>query len=356
MQLSAQFKQKLFLMLVGLGLGVLALHRPASPVLAQSLEELSLTAIPTRLGDDGQLHAKPGEKIQTLVKVQNSSNQDMTVVTRAQDFTLDSDGASPLPIEGEVSNRWSLASWVVLTPSEQVVSAHQTRGVNVVVEIPEDALPGGHYAMITHRPVFGDLESLATGETVDSGITQKVGTLLYVIVDGPISEDAFVRNLTFPKLTEYGPIDFTFSIESMSDVHIRPQITVELKDWLGRRVDVVQIETKNIFPLSSRDFEGRWNRIWGFGRYTAQLTASYGQSGRLAVATTHFWFFPVTLMIVALIIFLTLVAVFIAVRRHILHRRDDRSSTIATLEKKIQDLESKTDQPSPGSPPPGRGR
>jgi len=351
MQLPAHFKHKFFLMFFGLGLSLLALHQPVSSVLAQSPDELTLTAIPTRLGDDGSLHAKPGEKIQTLVKVQNSSGQDMSVVTRAQDFVLDSDGETPLPVEGDVSNRWSLAAWVVTTPSEQLVSAHQTKGVNVVIEIPTDALPGGHYAMITHRPVLGDVENLATGETVDSGITQRVGTLIYVIVDGPISEDAFVRNLAFPKLIEYGPVDFSFSIDSMSDVHIRPQISVVLKNWLGQQVDTVQVETKNIFPLSSRDFTGRWNRIWGFGRYTAQLTASYGQSGRVAMATTHFWFFPVTLMLAALIVFLTLVAIFIAVRRHIIHRRTDQSSTIANLEKKIQELESKED-PSSGTDSP----
>jgi hypothetical protein len=350
-KLPAQLKLKTIITLTTLGFLALVSRSQPIQVLAQAPEELTLTAIPTRLGEEGKLHAKPGEKLQTMVKIQNSSNTQLTVISQAQDFTLDSDGQTPLPIDGVVSNRWSLASWLVLSPAQQEVAAHTTKGVNVLIEIPEDALPGGHYAMVTHRPILGDLDVTAGDQAVDAGVTQKVGTLVYVIVDGPISEDAFVRNLNFPKLTELGPVDFNFTIESMSDVHIRPQINVEFRNWFGKKVDSVQIETKNVFPLSSRDFEATWRKVWGFGRYSAHVTASYGQSGRIAMATTHFWFFPVTLVLIGLIILLTMIASAIAIRRHLIHRKDDRSSTIASLEKKIQQLEAnKTLQDPPDAP------
>lgn len=313
--------------------------------LAQSPEDgqISLTAIPPRLGEEGNLSAKPGEVIQTQVRVNNPTNKAVNITSTAYDFTIDIDGETPIPIEGDVSSRWSLAKWLVLAPSSQTIGPNQTVAINVLVEVPEDALPGGHFAMITHQPNLGNLE--VTGQqAAASGINQRVGTLLYVFVEGPINEEAFIRNVQFPKLTEFGPVPFSFSVENMSDIHIRPQISVEIKDWLGRKSDTVLVEPKNIFPLSTRDFDSQWNRIWGIGRYSATITASYGQSGKLAVAKTHFWLIPITLVIAILIVLLTLIAMFIAIRRHIIHRNTDQSGKIQELEQKIQELESK--QPS----------
>ena len=66
-----------------------------------------------------------------------------------------------------MSNRWSLASWITLTPTEQLLQPNQTVGINVIIEVPEDALPGGHYAMITHQPVStGGLTSANTYDAV----------------------------------------------------------------------------------------------------------------------------------------------------------------------------------------------
>lgn len=305
----------------------------------QEQSQVSLTAIPPRLGDEGDLAAKPGEVIQTQVRVNNPTNEAVTISSSAYDFTIDVDGETPIPIEGDVSSRWSLANWLVLAPATQTIAPNQTAVVNVLVEVPDDALPGGHFAMITHQPTQSGVQAIGQ-QAATSGINQRVGTLLYVFVEGPINEEAFIRNAQFPKLTEFGPVPFSFSIENMSDIHIRPQISVEIRDWLGRTSDAVLVNPKNIFPLTSRDFDGQWDRIWGIGRYSATITASYGQSGSLAVAKTHFWLIPITLVIAILVVILTLIAVGIAVRRHIIHRKTDQSGKIQELESKIRELES----------------
>ena len=308
-----------------------------SPALAGS----SLTAIPPRLGEDLSLKVKPGEKIQTSVRVRNGSSEMMTVKSLAQDFIVDMGGETPIPVKDNVSNRWSLASWLILTPSVHEVQPGDIATVNIIIDVPEDALPGGHYAMITHQPSSGSdaLPEYDMGQTPAATLQQRVGTLLYVAVDGPINEAAFIRELNFPKFTEYGPVPFSFTVDNQSDIHISPQIGIEIYNLFGKKVETIDMTSKNIFPFIARDFEGEWDRIWGFGPYTAKAVMSYGSTGQLAMATTTFWLLPITILMAIVITLLAIIAVIIVIRRHLLHRRGGEQAQIEMLESKVSELE-----------------
>ena len=310
-----------------------------SPALAES----SLTAIPPRLGEDLSLRVKPGEKIQTSVRVRNGSSETMTVKSLAQDFIVDLGGETPIPVGGEISNRWSLAAWVILTPSVHEVYPGDIATVNVIIDVPTDALPGGHYAMITHQPHSGSdaLPEFEVTRNSAATLQQRVGTLLYVTVDGPINEAAFIRELNFPKFSEYGPVPFSFTVDNQSDIHISPQIGVEIYNLFGKKVETVEMTSKNIFPFIARSFEGEWDRVWGFGPYTAKAIMSYGSTGQLAMATTTFWLLPITLLMAILIILLVIIAVTIIIRRHLQDRREDQQAKIEILESKVSELEQK---------------
>jgi hypothetical protein len=304
-----------------------------------------LTAIPPRHGEDNSLTIKPGERKQFTIRVQNSSNQAVTINSLAQDFIVQ-DGETPIPVapDEELSNRWSLASWMTIVPNEQLVLSGQTVGINVLIEAPADALPGGHYAMILHQPNAGDTTKKTTEKTVAtetsaSAVSQKVGTLVYLVVEGPINYEAFTRGFSAPKFTEFGPIPFSFTMDNRSDVHLRPQAKIEVSDVFNRTIETIPVETKNVFPFSSRLFDTEWQQTWGWGYYNAKLTVSFGNQGQLITDTIGFWFFPVKIVIAALIGLLTLVATGISVRRHLLHRNSDEQKRIALLEEKLRAME-----------------
>lgn len=318
----------------------------AQMAFAQSaaLTKSSLTAIPPRLGEDMSLKLKPGEKIQTSVRVRNGSSEALTVQTIAQDFIVDLGGETPIAVDGEQSNRWSLASWVLMTPSVQVVEPGDIAVVNLIIEAPADALPGGHYAMITHQPGA----AATTDETNPefsllqksaATLQQRVGTLLYVVVDGPINEAAFIRELTFPKFSEYGPVPFTFTVDNQSDIHVTPQIGIEIYNLFGRKVETIEMEAKNVFPFIDRGFKGEWDRIWGFGPYKAKAVMSYGSGGQVSIALASFWLLPVTLLLGLVITLLVILVLIIAIRRHMLHRRENQQEKIEMLETKVSELE-----------------
>ncbi len=316
-------------------------HRVAQAQTQLIDDRIALTAMPLREGDDNTLMIAPGDKQQVQIRVRNSSEQPIRVGSVAFDFLIDDDGKTPIPLTDEVSNRWSLASWLTMVPNEQVVAPNETVAVNVLIEVPEDALPGGHYAMVVHRPVNESEERPgATNTTVsETSINQYVGTLFYVIVEGPINEEAFIRDFQMPRLTEFGPVPFSYVVENASDIHIKPKAHIEIFDIFGRKVDSIQVEPENVFPLMSREFEDEWNQVWGYGLYKAKLIMSYGTQGQVAVAQTQFWLFPFTLVLVILILILTMIAIIISVRRHYLHRKDNSKERIEALENKLRQYE-----------------
>lgn len=335
--------------IVGITLGV-ALSPLATTLFlptAHAQEEVTtknqLTAIPPILGENNTLTLKPGEKTQATLRVENNSNETLTITSRAEDFIV-VDGETPIPVpeNQETSNRWSLASWMTIAPNEQVVAPGEIVGVNVLIEAPLDALPGGHYAMILHSPRVAGQNNRrvnATTGTSSSSISQNVGTLVYLVVEGPINYEAFTREFSVPGFTEYGPIPFSFTIDNRSDVHIRPQANIEISDFLGRTIESIPVEQKNVFPFTSRLFEAEWPQIWGWGYYTAKLTVSYGDQGQLITDTVGFWFFPIKIVIATLIGLMTLIAAGISIRRHVLHRGSDEQKRIALLEEKLRTME-----------------
>ncbi len=177
-----------------------------------------------------------------------------------------------------------------------------------------------------------------------SSVNQRVGSLLYVVVEGPINEEAFITNLEFPQLTEFGPVPYSFSVENVSDIHITPRTVLEITDIFGKQVHYAEIESKNVFPLMKRDFSGTWERVWGTGRYQAKITMSFGSTGKVVVASTYFWLLPYRMVaaVLATLFVLSLITFFL--RRQWVRRHQLMKQHLAELEKKVEKLERPTDR------------
>ncbi len=305
----------LVLLVLALSIGV-----PLASAQVGNLSSVTLTAIPPRLGDDGDIKIKPGEKLQTQVRVTNNSDQTLDVESFVTDFIIGDDGLTPIPVKEDVTNRWSLASWVTLTPNNQRLEPKKTGVISVLIEVPADAMPGGHYAIITHQPMVGGQRADANSI---SGITQRVGSILYVTVEGPVNESAFIHDFRFkPNIAEFGPMHFYYSLENQSDVHLKPQASVEIRNIFKQKVATIQVEPNNVFPGSQRAFTGVWPINWGFGPYDATLTVMYGSEGKVAVATTTVWLLPLSVIIAVLILILALITGGIVIKRHLDYRAD----------------------------------
>ncbi|MCD8484107.1 hypothetical protein LRY65_03250 [Candidatus Woesebacteria bacterium] len=302
--------------------------------------EVGLTAIPPRLGDDGSLEVQPGQLIQVEVRVRNTSNQVQTIQTVAEDFIIGENGRTPIPIEGQRDSRWSLASWLEIPNNTTVLPPGVSQSVPVLIRVPDTALPGGRYAMIMHQPITGGDFTLPNGETGgQAAVNQRVGTLVYVRVAGAVKEEAHIRNISIPSFSEFGPVPIAFEIENLSDIHIRPSSQIRITNMFGQEIDEIQVESQNVFPYTLREFRTEWDRVWGFGRYTAHFMTVYGSQGETITASFHFWVVPYKLLLTIVVLLLALLGIIISVRRHLQHRNDATTQHVALLEDRIRQLE-----------------
>ena len=306
---------------------------------------IKLTATPIRVGDDDSLRLKPGEKKQITLKVYNTSKMPVKIMSLAEDFVIGEDGATPQPVEtNDQNNRWSLKNWITIVPNSQTIKAGETGAVGVVIEVPKDALPGGHYAMVLHLP---DVRKNVVGSTSkDTAISQRVGTLIYVVVDGPVMEEAFIRDLKIPQFQEFGPVPYSFIIDNNSDVHLKPKLTFNVYNIWGKRIYSEAIDSMNIFPKDSRAFKnGLWNQIWGFGRYKGEIVAIYGSQSSTKIVGAFFWLFPLKLVLGIGVIIMTLIGMGVAIRRHLIHRSQDQSKRVRELEETVARMEKEKTTP-----------
>ncbi|MDR0463265.1 MAG: DUF916 domain-containing protein [Pseudomonadales bacterium] len=295
---------------------------------------ISLTAVPPRVGDDFSLVLQPGQTTQVALEVRNPSDEAITIQSFARDFIIGDDGETPLPVENvDISNRWSLASWLTITPNAAVIEPRQSVSIVVTISVPEDAMAGGRYAMVLHRPALSE----SGGATTGSQVSAQVGSLFYVIVEGDITEDAFITDFEFTRFSETGPVDFSFNFQNESSTHIRPEITITIKNIFGQVREEIVLEQRNIFPGTGRSYEGVWENRWGFGPYRAEITASYGrQTVRTATATTTFWIVPFRIIAIVIIVIVMIVAIMQGTKRKYKKMYENEEVKVRKLDEKLR--------------------
>lgn len=307
---------------------------PLSSV-AHAADTMTITAIPPKL----ELKGDPGQTVTATLKVRNDTTETQNYAVTVEDFVVIDNQGTPVPVTSKTGNRWSLQNWIT-APKAIPVDAGSVQTINLSIKIPLTALPGGHYAMVTYTPnadiKSGDLK--VTGNV----ITQRVGTLLYVTVNGPITEKANITSFSAPDFTEQGPVNFTGTVESLSDSHINPKGSISIYNPINTKVADINIDAGNVFPETSRDFTAAWNQKWGWGRYRADLSLAYGAAGTLLTASAFFWFFPIRLVIYILTGLIAILSIILVLNKRSQKHQQELEKEVQQLKEELESTENKT--------------
>ena len=299
-------------------------------VKAQSI----ITAIPTRV----DLSADPGETVTAEVKVRNDTDVSQIYAIAIDDFIVVDSIGTPIPVAPSAGNRWALKSWVT-APEIVPVDAHGTQIVRLTFRVPLAALPGGHYAMITYQPnpdlKAGDLKQTA------NVIGQRVGTLLYLSVTGPITQKANLVRFTTDQFHEQGPVEFTGAVENLSDIHVNPTGTITIYSPIKNQIAQIPVEVGNVFPEIQRSFSASWNQKWGYGRYRADIELSYGTAGGILTGSIYFWLFPIRLVIYILVLIISIMTVIILLDRRRRRHEAELEREVTELKEELKEVEKK---------------
>lgn len=325
-------KTLFFSVVIGaLALGAV-LPTPLSVVPQVRADEMILTAIPPKV----ELKGDPGQTLTATLKIRNDSTETKYFAVNVEDFVVVDKIGTPIPVKSSTNNRWALSSWIS-APKEIPVDAGGMQILNITVKIPTTALPGGHYAMITYDPnpeaKPGDLKQ--TGNV----ISQRVGSLILVSVNGDVQEQANILSFSAPQFTEKGPVDFTGTVESVSGIHINPKGSITISDPLNLKVADIPLETGNIFPETARDFLATWKQTWGWGRYRADLNLTYGTKNSVISSSIYFWLFPIRLVIYSLTAIISILTVIILLNKRSKKHQEELEKEVQALKEELQHIE-----------------
>ncbi|MEK7528059.1 MAG: hypothetical protein AAB574_03540 [Patescibacteria group bacterium] len=294
---------------------------------------LGISAIPPRL----EISVEPGKTITKEIKVRNESPVEKIISTKVKDFVVVDDTGTPLQVEsqGDSSNRWAASSWIQVSATSLKLKPGETKTLMVTVVAPDDALPGGHYAMILHSP-----QNETTLSQTGSLIETNVGTLVYVTIPGDIKESALIKDFSAPRFSEYGPIDFKATVTNLSDIHITPAGRIAVTNSLGFNAATLPLESVNIFPYTSREYLSTLDRKLMLGRFRAQFMATYGTTGQLVNATLFFWVIPWRLLLTITAILIIIIAIIKLNYKRAIEKSPD-SPKVEQLEKELTALKKK---------------
>lgn len=279
------------------------------------------TSLPLMVAPARQtLSINPGETETTVVKFFNQGTSPISGNIKAVDFIVEDAEGSPILLEEpatpvitgttQISSRFSAASWIELPYDRASIAPESVLEIQFKIKAPEDARPGGRYVALIFEPT-GTLPSPGGAEQEGAvSIAPRIVGLVFIRVNGPITESSIVKRFVVPKFVEYGPISVITELLNRGDYHIRPKGSVTLYNWFGRKVDSQTLDEQNIFPDASRVFESKLGRKLMVGKFKVDFTAAYGETGQVLTAQSFVWVFPWRL---ALIITLTIAILVLAV-------------------------------------------
>lgn len=243
------------------------------------------------------------------------NNSDVPIEFKAEmhDFIVQDNAGTPeiLPAN-TLMTKYSATAWIEVIPQTFTIQPKKRQNLNYFIQIPNNARPGGHYAVVVFVPV----NEKGAVENTGSQISGQVGILFSIAVNGSIKESASVTKFFTNGLQEYGPVNILSQIKNYGDLHIKPNGYITVSDMLGRKA-ILPLRENNIFPQAARDYENQFGGGLMIGRFKAELLASYGVNNNLPLAATvYFWIFPWKIVTVTTLVIIAIILGFMYYRKN----------------------------------------
>lgn len=261
-----------------------------------------------------EVNTDPGKTVKFDIRIRNITNGALIAKPQINDFVAQGEEGQPKLLLGEDSQEpspYSIKGWVAAL-ADFTIAPQQQKTINVTLNVPQDASPGGHYGVVRFTAVPPELEG--TGVSLSAS----VGSLVLIRVSGDIVDKASfaefytAQNGEKKSFFENGPVTFVERIKNEGNVHFKPIGTIRITNIFGKEVRVLSVNEKggNVLPASVRRFEQTLDKKWLFGRYQAEANVQY--NGKNLSRTISFWVIPYKLLAIIVGVLLLL---FVAVRQ-----------------------------------------
>lgn len=270
-------------------LGILAVFLIGPPLNIKAQNAAGITVTPVTDVFD----VIPGKTITRTVRVINPVVKEITLYPRALDFHTDNEKGQPnFFTPKDKTSRWTMSQWMTFSKPFLRIAPNEEEKFDVIINAPENADPGGHYAAI----LFSTEEPKLDEDVSQIGVVGLVGTLLLAKVPGDIIERLTLEEFVAPRILVTPPANFSVLFSNSGNVHLRPAGELKIRNWFGDTSAAIKINEGegNVLPDSKRRFETSWNFDWkAFGKYTATTALYYGTEEKQLIATRSFIVLPI---------------------------------------------------------------
>jgi len=230
----------------------------------------------------------PGEVITDKIKITNKSNVPLPISVRTTDFTARDEigGMSFDDLSQDIS--FASRKWIKIENPNFILEPNETEKVNFKVSVPDNAEPGGHYAVVLFEPklpsfyfkedqsraipVIGVLFLFSVRSfTLESPEEDKLEIVefsvpkeerILVLENLATSFTAAFSDILFEEaraapevtITKKSPQNFILRIKNNDIYHIKPFGRILIYNTFGRKVGEAKVPQKTILPGKIRQF------------------------------------------------------------------------------------------------------
>lgn len=262
--------------------------------MAQPAEgRVGMAVVPSKI----ELKAVPGSSQTQQVKVINANRNPIRLTLRAWDFARDANG-NAVPISPkDVKQFRGMAGWVRFADGDFVIPAGKTGTAKLIVKVPRDAQPGGHYTYVTFRglPMIGKTKGVVIP------VAYNISALLVVELPGGggeppvLRENVRIMDLMAPRVSFGGPVALQIWLNNGGNVHTNFKGMVNLNKG-PYRLGSKQIPEYTLLPYSKMNIVQDLGGAFPFGYFEARVVGDIGLDKPIE-AKTGFWVIPTSLIL-----------------------------------------------------------
>jgi len=228
-----------------------------------------------------ELDVLPGEIRTEKIKIGNKSEVAIPITVKLVDFSAAEDSGEMLFDEALQDPSIASRKWFEIENPNFILDVGETKEVQFLINVPEDAEPGGHYSVMLFEPqlpsfyfkegqaraipVIGVLFLFSVKTFV---LEPEVQQKLEIVEFSPSKEERLIalENLISGLvgsiaqaaapviITEKSPSNFILRIKNNDIYHIKPFGKVLIYNTFGKKVGETEVSQRTILPGKTRQF------------------------------------------------------------------------------------------------------
>lgn len=202
-----------------------------------------------------------------------------------------------------------IQDWVKFAQNTYHLKAGQSIKVDYTVTVPQNATPGGHYAVL-----FVETEPTAGASAGGTSVIRKkrVGALVYATVNGSFQNGGKLTSMRTPVFQFVPPIKSDLTIQNSGTTDFQATTSLTVSDIFGN-VKYSQQKPYQLLPQTIRAIHLTWDKAPSYGLYKVVTSASFLDENK--TTTTYVIMAPVWLYLFLVLILIAVVVYFVQKRR-----------------------------------------